>query len=378
MPSTPNAASEDESASSTLEFIAEARRPVLVQRHRSLVEEMESSLSDVFIDGSTDNPRLKIILTELDSEGEKARVEKTIQTLADDPHYKDALLRDALIEELCLLRERGAVEIATLQQHVMGVYRQVKRRIEGCQHAPALLAELRPLPVAMLSRVLNPLAPAFGSPRLGDSLVYTPDRAEAVIANSKRRHKAAGGDPHWQDAAGDPPLPRDIEEPLEKLPETERRVARHLAVRDRIRSAFYRAVFLDYFSADTLDPRDVESYPTILAWLEMIESTPHLFPFMQGQTPAQKLFRLGQLQQKLIQLHEMYARLARARDQQELKAQFQGRSVREQMQIMAKAHYPPLPLNNDMALAVLLCPFPSFVAWLQEKVGNKDFLLPPR
>ena len=74
----------------------------------------------------------------------------------------------------------------------------------------------------------------------------------------------------------------------------------------------------------------------------------------------------------------MYARLARASHQQELKIQFEGRSVREQMQIMAKAHYPPLPLNNDMALAVLLCPFPSFVAWLQEKVGNKDFLLPPR
>jgi hypothetical protein len=360
-----------------MEFIAEARRPVLVQRHRGLVEEMESSLSDAFIDGSTDNPRLKAILAELDSDSEKARVERTIQTLADDQHYKDAILRDALIEELCLLRERGSVEIATLQQHVMGVYRQVKRRIEACQHTPALIAELRPLPVAMLSRVLNPLAPAFGSPRLGDSLVYTPDRAEAVIASSKRRHKAVGGDPHWQDADGDPSLPREIEEPIEKLPETERRLARQLAVRDRVRSAFYRAVFLEYFSVDTLDPRDVEAYPTILSWLETIESTPHLFPFMQGQTPAQKFFRLGQLQQKLIQLHEMYARLLRARDQPELKAQFEGKSVREQLQVMAKAHYPPLPLNNDMALAVLLCPFPSFVAWLQEKVGSKDFILPP-
>lgn len=377
MPSQSSPASADDPAASTLEFIAEARRPVLVQRHRELVEEMESSLSDMFIDGSADNPRLKAMLAELDSESEKKRVAKTIQTLADDQHYADALLREALIEELCLLRERGSVEIATLQQHVMGVYRQVKRHIEACQHTPALLADLRLLPVAMLSRVLNPMAPAFGSPHLGDSLVYTPDRAAAVIASSKRRHKAAGGDPYWQDADGDPPLPREIEQPIEQLPETERRVARQLAVRDRVRSAFYRAVFIDYFSVDTLDPRDVASYPTLLHWLEAIESTPHLFPFMQGQTPEQKYFRLGQLQQKLIQLHEMYARLSCARAQPELKAQLEGRSVREQLQIMAKAHYPPLPLNHDMALAVLLCPFATFVSWLQDKVGSKDFVLPP-
>lgn len=377
MTSKANPVPDDEPASSTLEFIAEARRPVLVQRHKALVEEMESSLSDAFIDGSTDNPRLRAILTELDSDSERSRVERTIQTLAEDSHYKDSVLRDALIEELCLLRERGSIEIATLQQHVMGVYRQVKRRIEACQRTPALLDELRPLPVTMLTRVLNPLAPAFGSAHLGDSLVYTPDRAEAVIASSKRRHKAVGGDPFWQDANGDPPLPREIEEPLERLPETERRIARQLAVRDRIRSSFYRQVFLEYFAADTFDPRDTEAYPTILAWLEAIESTPHLFLFMQGQTPAQKLFRLGQLQQKLMQIHEMYARLQRAQDQPELKAQFAGRSLREQLQIMAKAHYPPLPLNNDMALAVLLCPLPSFVAWLQERVASKDFILPP-
>ena len=73
----------------------------------------------------------------------------------------------------------------------------------------------------------------------------------------------------------------------------------------------------------------------------------------------------------------MYARLSCARAQPELKAQLEGRSVREQLQIMAKAHYPPLPLNHDMALAVLLCPFATFVSWLQDKVGSKDFVLPP-
>ena len=67
MPSKPSPASDDDGAYSTLEFIAEARRPVLVQRHRSLVEEMETSLSDAFITGAADNQRLQAMLRELTS-----------------------------------------------------------------------------------------------------------------------------------------------------------------------------------------------------------------------------------------------------------------------------------------------------------------------
>ena len=368
---------DSDSDYSTLDFIAEARRPLLVQRHHQLVDEMESSLSDALITGEVDNPRLQAMLRELDSESELTRVQSTITALANDQHYVSANLRDALLEELCLLRERGSIEIATLQLHVIGVYRSVRRRFEARLATAPLLGELRLLAVAMLTRLLNPIPAAFGSPRLLESLVYTPAIAERALATGKRLRKGLAGDHHWQDTAGDPPLSRESEEPLEKLPETERRAARTLLVRDRMRSAFYRKVFLEYLDRDTLDPRDIEAYPTLLAWLEAVEATPHLFTFMQGQTTAQKIFRLSQLEQKLIQLHEMYARLSLAIEHPVLKSQFAGKGVREQLQTMAKAHYPPIPLSNDLTLAVLLCPFAAFVEWAQEKVANQAFVVPP-
>ena len=368
---------EDDAAFSTLNFIAEARRPLLVQRHRQLVEEMEGSLSDALITGESDNPRLQAILRELDSDSEKTRVHHTITALASDQHYASANLRDALLEELCLLRERGSIEIATLQLHVIGVYRSVRVRLEERLRSAPPLDELRAFPVAMLTRLLNPIPAQFGSPRLLQSLVYTPSIAERALTNGKRLRRGAAGDRFWQDAAGDPPLSREVEEPLEKLPEAERRAARELLVRDRIRSAFYRQIFLEFLDRDTLDPRDIEIYPTVLAWLEAVEATPHLFPFMQGQSTGQKIFRLSQLEQKMIQLHEMYARLALAIEHPVLKGQFADKGVREQLQVMAKAHYPPIPLSNDLTLAVLLCPFAAFVEWVQVMVANRAFVVPP-
>jgi hypothetical protein len=368
---------EDDPALSTLEFIAEARRPLLIERHRELVEEMESSLSDAFISGTADNPRLQSILRELDTESERARTLKTVQTLGDDAHYRSLPLREALVQELCLLRERGAVEIATLQSHVIGVYRTVQISLIKRQGAPAPLSDLRSMSTEMLARLLNPLQPVFGSPRLTDALVYTPAVADRTLAAAKRLRRAAAGDDHWQEAAGDPSLPREIEEPLEKLPETERRVARGMALQHAVRGAFYRNVFLHYLNPDELDPREIEAYPTVLSWLEGIEDTPHLFPFMQGQTSEQKLYRLSQLLQKLVQIHEMYARRERASESAELHAQFADKRIREQLQIMAKAHYPPLPLSNDMMVAVLLCPFAALVEWVQGLVASHDFVIPP-
>lgn len=368
---------DDETALSTLEFIAEARRPVLIERHRELVDEMESSLSDAFISGTVENPRLQAILRELDTPSERSRILKTVVTLADDAHYRTLPLREALIQELCLLRERGAVEIATLQSHVIGVYRSVQASLTKRQGEPATLADLRLLPAHMLSRMLNPLTPDFGSERLTDALVYSPAIAQRTLATSKRLRRAAAGDTAWQESAGEPPLSRDIEQPLEALPETERAVARHMAVQHLIRGTFYRDVFLTYLDVNELDPREVEAHSTVLSWLEAIEDTPHLFPFMQGQTPEQKLFRLSHLLQKLVQIHEMYARLERARESAELRNTFGDKRVRECLQIMAKAHYPPLALSSDMSLAVMLCPFSAFVEWVQRLVASHDFVIPP-
>lgn len=376
MPS-PAAESEDDPALSTLEFIAEARRPLLIERHRELVEEMESSLSDAFIAGTVENPRLQAILRELDTPSERTRVLKTVQTLADDAHYRTLPLRESLVQELCLLRERGAVEIATLQSHVIGVYRAVQASLVKRQGATATLADLRTLSTAMLTRLLNPLTPDFGSSRLHDALVFTDAVSERTLATAKRLRRAATGDDRWREAAGEPSLPREVEAPLEGLRDTERRVARGMAIQHAIRSVFYRAVFLHYLDPNELDPKEISAHPSVLAWLEAIEDTPHLFPFMQGQTPEQKLFRLSQLLQKLVQIHEMYARREHASESTELRDAFVGKRIREQLMLMAKAQYPPITLSNTMTMAVLLCPFPAFVSWVQNLVISHDFVIPP-
>ena len=376
-PKPASGSSEEDPSFSTLEFIAEARRPLLIERHRQLVEEMESSLAEAFITGEADNPRLKAMLAELDSDSETARVGRTVRTIAEDPHYRDGALRRALIEELCLLREQGGIEIATLQMHVIGVYRAVRARLVAAQGEPPALADLRELPVPMLGRLLNPIAEGFGSSRLGDALAYTPAFAERALRAIRRLRLADGADRTRADAAGEPRLSREQEEPLAALPEAERQQARQLLVRDRIRSRFYREVFLVYLSESELDPREIEAHPTVLHWLESIEATAHLYRFMQGQTTQQKAFRLGQLLQKVVQLHEMYARVALASQHPSYRESFVGLNTRDRLALMAKDHYPPLALSSELTLAALLCPFAEFVRWVQEKVQKQDFVLPP-
>ncbi|MBA3684489.1 MAG: hypothetical protein H0W72_04530 [Planctomycetes bacterium] len=367
----------DESLSSTMEFIAAARRPLLIQRHRAHVEEMEGSLSDAMVAGTHDNERLQAMLKVIDSESEQDRVRKTLRTLSEDANYKEANLRDALIEELCLLREGGSVELATLQMHVMGLYRLVRAHfLERLGEAPSL-AELRPTPVAMVARLLVPVPPEFGSPRLGASQTYTPAFADRSMATVKRLRKGVAGDQHWQESTGDPVLPRELEEPLEGLPDAERKAARALLVRDRIRSKFYRDVFLVYLDVNELDPKEYDAYPTLIRWLESVEATPHLYTFMQGQSTAQKIYRLSQLQQKLIQIHEMYARVALASDHPTYRDQFVGKGFRERLAILAKSHFPPLPLTQELALSAMLCPFKAFAEWVQKRLDEKEFVLPP-
>ncbi len=367
---------DEDSAYSTLDFIAEARRPLLVERHRKLIEEMESGLSDALITGDNDNPRLQAMLKELEVDSERNRLDRTMRSLADDPHYKDSTLRAALVEQLCLLREEGNVEVAALQLHVIGVYRRVRANVAERQGEPPTLADLRELPATMLGRLLNAIPPGFGAPTLNESLVYTPAFADRSMRTIRRIRRAEGADTVWMDANGEPPIPRDMEEPLNSLPETERKAARRLLVCDRIRSNFYREVFLRYLSRDEFDAES-EKHSTVLHWLEAIEGTAHLYPFMQGQTAGQKSWRLAQMAQKILQLHEMYARVAIASQHPSYREGFEGKATRERLALMSKDHYPPLALSPELTLAALLCPFKVFVEWVQDRAGNHDFVLPP-
>ncbi len=373
----PRAIDPDEDSSySTMDFIAEARRPLLIERHRKLIDEMESSLSDNLITGEADNPRLQAMLKELEADSEKQRLERTLRALADDQHYKDMTLRAALTEQLCLWREEGNVEVASLQLHVIGIYRHVRNQVMERQGAPPSLEDLRELPATMLGRLMNPNPPVFGSPTLSENLVYTPSFADRSMRTIRRLRKAENADSNWTDANGEPSIPREVEEPLDALPETERKAARQLLVRDRIRSSFYREVFLQYLSRDEFDITQ-DDHPSILHWMEAIENTAHLYPFMQGQTTGQKAFRLSHLAQKILQLHEIYARVALASQHPTYRDTFKDKNTRERLAILSKDHYPPLALTSELALATMLCPFKIFVEWVQERVADKDFVLPP-
>jgi hypothetical protein len=372
----PSRENDPDPSESALDVIAEARRPVIIERHRPQIEEMESSLSDAFITGASDNPRLQAMLKELEADSEKARIAKTIKTLVDDGHYKDSTLRQALVDELCLLRESASIEVATLQLHVIGVYRTLFQKMSEHREPPTL-NDLRDVPMPMISRVLNPISAEFGSLHLHDSLAYTPAEADRCLRFVRRLHKAEGGDGGWSEAAGEPRLRQEVEDQLTALPETDRVQARKIFVRDRIRSRFYRGVFVKYFNRDELDPAEIEAHQTILHWLQSIERTPHLYPFMQGQSSSQKIFRLAQLQTKLMQLHEMYARIAAACQHPNYQETFKDKHIRDRLALMAKDHFPPLTLTTELTLGVMLCPFASFVTWIQDKTASQEFVLPP-
>jgi hypothetical protein len=375
-PRSQNSDPDDESAYSTMDFIAEARRPLLIERHRKLIDEMESSLSDSLITGEADNPRLKAMLQDLEADSEKQRLERTLRALADDAHYKSMVLRAALTEQLCLWREEGNVEIAALQLHVMGIYRLIRTQVAQRQGEAPTLAELREMPTPMVERLMNRNTPTFGSPTLTESLVYTPSFADRSMRTIRRLRRAENADSNWSDANGEPTISREVEEPLDALPEAERKAARALLVRDRIRSHFYREVFLRYLSRDEFDISQ-DQHPSILHWLEAIENTPHLYPFMQGQTTSQKAFRLAHLAQKILQLHEIYARVALASQHPSYRDQLAGKSTRDALAFLSKDHYPPLALTPELTLSVLLCPFEKFVEWVQARVAEHDFVLPP-
>lgn len=361
----------------TVDLIAEARRPLLIERHRVIIEEMEAGIGDAFISGASDNPRLVAMLTELETPIAQRRLNSTISALAEDLHYRSHTVRLGLVEEMCLLREQQQVEIAALQLHAIGVYRALRRMLVERQGEAPLIADLRELPATAVGRLTASDRPSFGTPRMADAAVYTPAFGERCLRTIRRIRSADGADAIWDDANGPPTLPRELEEPINALPESERAAARIALSRDRIRSQFYRDVFLGYMGIDEFDTKEAEQHPTILHWLEAIEATPHMFSFMQGQTTGQKLFRLSHLLQKLLQLHEMYARVAMASQHPTYRDAFQGLSSRERLKALAKDRYPPLVLSPELTLATLISPFAGLVTWVQGRVGANDFVLPP-
>ena len=153
----------------TIDLINEARRPILIARHRELVTDMEQTLSEAFVTGNGDGKRFKAMIEELASESEVRRIQRTLKSLIDDEHNNDLTLQQALTEYLCLLREETNVEVAALQMHALGVYRAVRALVIARQHDAPTLDELREMSLTGVGTLLDPQTPVFG--RLGGAQV---------------------------------------------------------------------------------------------------------------------------------------------------------------------------------------------------------------
>jgi hypothetical protein len=364
----------DLDAPDTEELLRDVRRPGIIAANRPMVEEMDAGIGDPMVSGTSDHPRVRAIIAELDDAGVRSRIVATLRTLADEGG--EGTLRHVLLDHLALLRGERGIELARLQQHAIGVYREVRARLAARQGLPPDLDEIRQLPANRLARLLDGARAGFGDPGLRDDLVCTPAAFARARTALTRLMRPADCDPHWDDAAGQPALPREIEEPLLALAPEEREAARRLAARDRIRSSFHRAVFLVWFAADELDVAG-SGFSTVLDWLLAIEETPHLFPFMQGQTPGQKAWRLARLADKLLQMHEIYARVAHYRGQGAWAGQLAGLDTRASLALLSRERAPAMPMGPELMVAVMLLPFAGLAGWVQARVADKDFVLPP-
>lgn len=362
---------------STSELIADAKRPTMIARHRDMIAEMESGISDAFVSGTLDHPRFQAMVRELEAPSEQQRIQQSLQALADDEHYQDQTVQEAVIDYGCLLREERGIEVAVLQLHIIGIYRRVRSLMLEHQTLVPDLDDLRTLPVARLGRVLAPIPIAFGVPGMDDGIVVTGSQAQRMVDTIRQITSGRGGDDDWCEHNNPVALPRNMEEPLLDLPVSQRQAARERLIGDRIRSKFFRDVFLRYFDRDTLGPEEIDAHRNILHWIESIFETPHLYPFMQGQTDGQKTWRLSRLLRKVIQINEIYQRIALASQHPTYAQRFEGLRAKEKLAILAKDHYPPCKVDDSFMITTALCPFANFAAWVQEQVGDKNFVLPP-
>jgi hypothetical protein len=359
----------------TIDLINEARRPILIARHRELVTDMEQTLSEAFVTGNGEGKRFKAMIEELASESESRRIQRTLKSLIDDHHNNDLTLQQALTEYLCLLREEHNVEVAALQMHAIGVYRAVRALVIARQHDAPTLDELREMSLTGVGTLLDPQTPVFG--RLGGAQVYTRSFIERTLKSIKRLRQGDRPDTSWHDEDSATVITREDQAQVMQMPESERDQAMAFLIRDRIRSRFYRSVFLEYLSPDEFEPSEAEAHPTVLSWLQGLADTPHLYSFLQGQPERQKTFRIALLTQKIVQLFEIYARMAIAESDPRHQQSLAGKTSRERLLYLGKIHYPPIALSPELTLSALLCPFAAFVEFVQQRTQSSDFVLPP-
>ena len=334
---------------STAHMIEVARRPLIVSR----TTENERALDQI------GDP----LLAQLDEIPEACT--EILSAIGEDLSLRKAELGEGLMEQACLAYEAGDITEDDLVPILGGCYRRAQDLLKAYQNnRPCALIELKTLRCGDLMLIKSPPASAAGDFGVGtfrDSVVYTLSQGENCRSSLRLISRAADADSLWQEASGEPSLSRKEEEPLEALPKEERKSARAKLLQRRIRNSFFKKVFLLYFDRDTLDPAEIAAHPTILDWLNAIADTPHLFPFMQGQTQSQKLFRLRELWRKVLQLNELYQRVDQARQDPDYHDTLADRCTQECMQILTKQRYPALKVDTDFSIATALSPLKALL-----------------
>ena len=349
--------------SETTQIIRSARRPVVVARHREVIEEIDGSLGDQFIVGIPGNRRLEELHARLDAPERRAAIDDLLDEISTGLSAARLDFRHALVEELCILREDGLTEGARLQELAIGAYRRVRNLLHLHQGEDLDLAALRALPVPVMAESLVPRG--FGDPAF-PRLLLPVFRQRTLAAMDVLLHPA-GADSAWHDEDGGLRIT-----PADAATENPEATAR-----DRIRAAFYRAVFVEWMSPDSLEQGEIDSHSTVLHWLQNLTATPHLYPFLQGQPPGQKAFRIAELTGKLIRLYELYARVAQAAASPHHAGELAPLDTRGRLSVLSRLRYPPIRAPAELTLATAACPFATLVAFVQDRLARGDFVLPP-
>jgi len=238
-------------ASSTDEIIENARRPVVVARHKDAVLALEKELNT------------RDLIAE-PQEGEGIDMLKRIAAQGGNP---DHLLRDAVTEQLCIIRDRENATDSRIKAVLVDIYSHAKHLVEARHRQGLALFDLRTIAARDLPRLWQTEPIEFGKAGFHEQLIIPQTQFESRLRVVLRFNKGRNGDKTWHEASGEPRLSRQMEAPLLDLPEDERKKAREELVAHTIRSYFYRKVFRRYFDRDTLDPSEIEAHPTILDWL---------------------------------------------------------------------------------------------------------------
>ena len=142
MSTIPRTNSDDDEQFSTMEFIYEARRPLLIERHRKLIDEMESGLSDQLVTGEADNPRLVSMLKQLEEDGEEAN-EDLLTSIEDDDELDRFLQVSPLVEPGAVKQAGVVVDQVLLLAGKMVGYLPVPELVVGEEQlVPAAVVDL--------------------------------------------------------------------------------------------------------------------------------------------------------------------------------------------------------------------------------------------